>query len=105
MHPKIAPLKVSVFPLVRKGGLPSLAKEVEKLLREFFPTFYDESGSIGRRYRRQDEVGTPYGVTVDFQTLEDRTVTIRDRNTMLQERYKIEELVDIIRDKMITYGT
>jgi glycyl-tRNA synthetase len=101
LHPKIAPIKVAIFPLVRKGGLPEVAKKIEKELRKFFTTFYDEVGSIGRRYRRQDEIGTPFAITVDFQTLEDNTVTLRDRDTTAQERYKIEELKNIITEKII----
>lgn len=101
LHPKIAPIKIAIFPLVRKGGLPEVAKDIEKNLRNYFTTFYDEVSSIGRRYRRQDEIGTPYGITVDFQTLEDNTVTLRDRDTTLQERIKIEEIENIIRKKLL----
>ena len=79
-HPRIAPIKVAVFPLLKKKPeLVKKAKEVRELLRPHMSVFYDEAGAIGRRYRRQDEAGTPFGVTVDFQTLEDRTVTVRDR--------------------------
>lgn len=101
LHPKIAPIKVAIFPLVRKGELPSVAKDIEKNLKNYFTTFYDEVSSIGRRYRRQDEIGTPYGITVDFQTLEDGTVTLRDRDTTSQERIKIEEIENIIRKKLL----
>lgn len=94
---KLAPIKVAILPLVKnKPKIIKKAREVLKLLSPYFITQYDEIGSVGRRYRRQDEVGTPYVVTVDFQTLEDNTVTIRDRDTMKQERAKIEDLKDKI---------
>jgi len=84
--PKTAPIKVGVFPLLKKAPLSDKALEIEKTLRESFTTFYDDVGAIGRRYRRQDEVGTPCCVTIDFQTLEDGTVTLRDRDSMEQVR-------------------
>ncbi|MDO8444131.1 MAG: glycine--tRNA ligase [bacterium] len=94
LHPKLAPVKVAVFPLMKKEGLPETAKEIIVDLRKAgIATFYDESGSIGRRYRRQDEIGTPWGVTVDFDSLKDKSVTVRDRDTMKQERIKITELL------------
>lgn len=99
-HPKIAPVKAAVFPLVKKEGLPEIAQNIDKELRKYFTTFYDDSGSIGRRYRRQDEIGTPFAVTVDFDTLKDQTVTLRDRNTMQQERHPIAALEDVIRKKL-----
>ncbi len=92
LHPRIAPVKVAVLPLVRKDGQPEVAREIQQMLRGRWSTEYDEGGSIGRRYRRQDEIGTPYGVTVDHQTLEDRTVTLRDRDTLEQVRVPIVEL-------------
>ena len=76
-HPKVAPVTVGVFPLVKKDGLAELAREIEHDLREDFSTFYDQGGAIGRRYRRMDEIGTPYGVTIDYETKEDKTVTLR----------------------------
>ena len=85
-------MKVAVLPLVRKDGQPELAHEVRNMLRGRMQTEYDEGGSIGRRYRRHDEIGTPWGVTVDHQTLEDRTVTLRDRDTLAQDRIAIDEL-------------
>lgn len=94
--PLIAPVKVGVFPLVKKDNLPEVARKIELALRKKFVTVYDESGSIGRRYRRQDEVGTPFGVTVDYQTLEDETVTLRERDSMEQRRLKIDELPGVI---------
>jgi glycyl-tRNA synthetase len=92
LHPRLAPVKVAVLPLVRKDGLPEIAREVYEDLRGVAQAEYDEGGSIGRRYRRQDEIGTPWGVTVDHQTTQDRTVTLRDRDTLEQERIAIDEL-------------
>ena len=92
LHPKIAPVKVAVLPLVNRDGMPELARELYEGLRSQVPAEYDAGGSIGRRYRRQDEIGTPWGVTVDGQTVEDRTVTLRDRDTLEQVRVPIEEL-------------
>jgi glycyl-tRNA synthetase len=94
MHPSIAPVKSAILPLVRKDGQPELAREVRDLLRTRFQTEYDEGGSIGKRYRRQDEIGTPWCVTIDHQSLEDRTVTVRDRDTLSQDRVSIDELAD-----------
>jgi glycyl-tRNA synthetase len=94
LHPQLAPIKVAVFPLLRKDGHPELAREVYTQLRTRLSAEYDESGHIGKRYRRQDEIGTPYGVTVDHQSLEDGTVTLRDRDTLEQERVPIEGLAD-----------
>jgi glycyl-tRNA synthetase len=92
LHPKLAPVKVAVLPLVRKDGQPEVAREVYADLRRRMQAEYDEGGSIGKRYRRQDEIGTPWGVTVDHQTLEDETVTLRDRDTLDQSRIAIAEL-------------
>jgi glycyl-tRNA synthetase len=96
LHPLIAPVKVAVLPLVRKNGQPELAAEVYRELRERFQCEYDEGGAIGRRYRRQDEIGTPWAVTIDHQSLEDRTVTLRDRDSLAQERFAIDALGDEI---------
>lgn len=96
-HPELAPITVAVLPLVKKDGIKEIAEEIEKNLREDFSTFYDQSGAIGRRYRRMDEVGTPYCVTVDYDTKEDNTVTIRFRDSMKQERIPISELTARIR--------
>jgi len=90
--PKIAPVKVAVLPLVNREGMPELAREVYEDLRRLMPAEYDAGGSIGKRYRRQDEIGTPWGVTVDGQTLEDRTVTLRDRDTLEQSRVPLDAL-------------
>jgi glycyl-tRNA synthetase len=96
LHPRLAPVKVAVLPLVRKDGQPEVAREVYAALRGRMQTEYDEGGSIGKRYRRQDEIGTPFCVTIDHQTLEDRTVTVRDRDTLAQERVAIGELPDVL---------
>ncbi len=95
--PKLAPVKAAVFPLLKnKPELVAKAQEIYNSLREHWPVFYDQTGAIGRRYRRQDEIGTPFGITVDFDTLADDTVTLRDRDTMKQQRVKIAELSSII---------
>ncbi|HEX8105410.1 MAG TPA: glycine--tRNA ligase [Solirubrobacteraceae bacterium] len=94
LHPALAPVKVAVLPLVKKDGQPEVAHEIVAALRSRMRVEYDEGGSIGKRYRRQDEIGTPFGVTVDHQTLEDRTVTVRDRDTLEQERLPIDGLAE-----------
>lgn len=91
-HPRLAPIKAAIFPLVNKDGMPEIARGIEKDLRRNFKVFYDDKGAVGRRYRRQDEAGTPYCITVDTQTLEDKTVTVRDRDSMEQERVSIDKL-------------
>ncbi|MEI7624983.1 MAG: glycine--tRNA ligase [Actinomycetota bacterium] len=96
LHPRLAPVKVAVLPLVRKDGQPEVAREIVAALRGRMTTEYDEGGSIGKRYRRQDEIGTPYGVTVDHQTIEDRTVTVRDRDSLAQERVGIDDLAELL---------
>jgi glycyl-tRNA synthetase len=96
LHPRLAPVKVAVLPLVRKDGLPEIAQEVYASLKPRVQAEYDEGGSIGRRYRRQDEIGTPWGVTIDHQTTQDRTVTLRDRDSLSQERVAIDDLADEI---------
>ena len=95
-HPKLAPIKAAIFPLVNKDGMPEIACEIEKDLRRNFKVFYDDKGAVGRRYRRQDEAGTPYCITVDTQTLEDKTVTVRDRDSMEQERVAIDKLSEYL---------
>ncbi|MBV8953392.1 MAG: glycine--tRNA ligase, partial [Solirubrobacterales bacterium] len=100
LHPRLAPVKVAVLPLVKKDGQPELASEIYRELRERVQADYDEGGAIGRRYRRQDEIGTPWAVTVDHQTLEDRTVTLRDRDSLVQERLSIDELGDEIERRL-----
>ncbi len=96
LHPRLAPVKVAVLPLVRKDGQPEVAREIVATLRGRMQTEYDEGGSIGKRYRRQDEIGTPFCVTVDHQTLEDRTITVRERDTLDQDRVAIDELPDVL---------
>jgi glycyl-tRNA synthetase len=86
LHPRIAPIKAAVLPLVRRDGMPEVARRLVEELRPHLPVFYDEGGAIGRRYRRMDEIGTPYCLTVDSQTLQDGTVTLRDRDSMAQDR-------------------
>jgi glycyl-tRNA synthetase len=92
LHPLLAPVKVAVLPLVRKDGQPELAREVHRALRERVQAEYDEGGAIGRRYRRQDEIGTPWAVTIDHQSLEDHTATLRDRDSLAQQRIPIDDL-------------
>ena len=90
--PVLAPIKIAVFPLVKKDGMPEKAREILKGLQQHFLCQYDEKDAIGRRYRRQDAIGTPYCITVDNQTLEDNTVTLRNRDSMQQERIAIENI-------------
>jgi glycyl-tRNA synthetase len=92
LHPRLAPVKAAVLPLVNRDGMPELARELYEDLRVHMPAEYDSGGSIGKRYRRQDEIGTPWGITVDGQTLEDRTVTLRDRDSLEQTRLPIGEV-------------
>jgi glycyl-tRNA synthetase len=92
LHPRLAPIKVAVLPLVSRDGMPERAREIYEDLRLRMPAEYDEGGSIGRRYRRQDEIGTPWGVTIDGQTTEDGTVTLRDRDSLEQVRVAADEL-------------
>jgi glycyl-tRNA synthetase len=101
LHKDLAPYKAAVLPLSRHENLVPLAKEVASLLRPRFMIDYDDAGSIGRRYRRQDEIGTPYAVTVDFESLEDNAVTVRDRDTMAQDRIPIAELVAYLNERLV----
>lgn len=98
LHPALAPFKAAVLPLSKK--LSPKAEEVYHMLSKKFMCDYDEAGSIGKRYRREDEIGTPYSITIDFDTEKDNTVTVRDRDTMEQERVKIEDLANWIEKKM-----
>jgi len=100
LPPALAPVQLAVLPLVRKDGLPEKAREIIDSLKLDFICQYEEKDSIGRRYRRQDAIGTPYCITIDHQTLEDDTVTIRDRDTMEQERVKTDQLADILDRKV-----
>jgi len=99
-HPRIAPITVAVFPLVKKEGMPEKAEEVERELRRRFRTAIEFNQSIGRRYRRQDEVGTPFCVTIDGETMEDETVTLRERDTMNQQRVPLGELSSLLEQKI-----
>jgi len=92
LHPALAPVKAAVLPLVKKDGQPEMAREILTELRERMQVEYDEGGAIGRRYRRQDEIGTPWSITVDHQSIQDRTVTVRDRDSLTQVRVAISEL-------------
>jgi glycyl-tRNA synthetase len=91
-HPRMAPIKAGVFPLVKKDGLADIAMELERKLRKKFVTFYDQGGAIGRRYRRMDEIGTPFCITVDYDTKENGTVTVRERDSMQQTRMPMDDV-------------
>jgi len=100
LHPRLAPIKAAVFPLVKKDGMTEVAKELYSALKPVINVFYDEKGAVGRRYRRQDEIGTPFCVTVDGETLKDGTVTIRDRDSLKQWRTKKEDVVTELRQRL-----
>ena len=100
IDPSIAPFKAAILPLVKKDGMPEKAHTIEADLQKRFNTFYDEKGAIGRRYRRMDEIGTPYCLTIDGQTLEDGTVTVRDRDTMVQDRISEDKVLDYLSDRL-----
>jgi len=100
LHPRLAPIKAAIFPLVKKDGMPDIARDIYRAMKPHFNVFYDEKGAIGRRYRRQDEAGTPYCITIDGDTLKDKTVTIRDRDTLEQWRVKLDDCVEEIRQKL-----
>jgi glycyl-tRNA synthetase len=99
-HPRIAPVKAAVFPLVKKDGMPEIAQKIYRDLKQHMVAFYDEKGAVGRRYRRQDEAGTPYCITVDGQTLTDGTVTVRDRDTLEQWRVQADDVVAEIKQRV-----
>ncbi|MBI4993134.1 MAG: glycine--tRNA ligase, partial [Candidatus Magasanikbacteria bacterium] len=101
LHKSLAPIKIAILPLSKKEPLQKLAGEIQTKLRVKWMTQYDETGSIGKRYRRQDEVGTPYCVTIDFDSVEDKKVTVRDRDTMKQERVEIGELGEYFEEKLL----
>jgi glycyl-tRNA synthetase len=103
-HPAVAPIKAAVLPLTRKDGLPEVAEQLYSALRAVVPAFYDDGGAIGRRYRRQDEVGTPWCITVDHETLTARTVTIRDRDAMTQVRVGLDQVTAWIADHLRSIG-
>ena len=100
-HPRLAPIKAAILPLVKKDRMPEIAKDIYRTLKPHFAVFYDEKGAVGRRYRRQDEVGTFFCVTVDVQSLEDKQVTVRDRDTMTQERISVDKLKDYLLEKLV----
>ncbi len=95
LHPSLAPIKAAVFPLVNRDGMQDIAHNIIEDLRKHFKVFYDDSGAVGRRYRRQDECGTPFCITVDSDTLSDNTVTVRDRDTMAQERIHKDKVLSM----------
>ena len=100
LHPMLAPYKIAVLPLSKKAELTGPAKQLHAYLSQYWSVDYDETQSIGKRYRRQDEIGTPYCVTVDFDTLNDKAVTVRDRDTMKQERVAIADLPTYVKEKL-----
>ncbi|MEO8209644.1 MAG: glycine--tRNA ligase [bacterium] len=101
LHPSLAPVKAAVFPLVNRDGMQDIASNISNDLRKHFKVFYDDSGAVGRRYRRQDECGTPFCITVDSETLTENTVTVRDRDTMKQERISKDNIVSYINSKLL----
>jgi len=101
LHPRLAPIKAAVFPLVKKDGMPEIAQEIYGELKKHMNVFYDEKGAVGRRYRRQDEAGTPFCITVDTDSLNDKTVTIRDRDTLEQWRVKIDDVVSDLTSRIM----
>ncbi|HKK19899.1 MAG TPA: His/Gly/Thr/Pro-type tRNA ligase C-terminal domain-containing protein, partial [candidate division Zixibacteria bacterium] len=100
LSPKISPIKAAIFPLVKKDGMPEYAEKVYQDLKKQFKVFYDVSGAIGRRYARMDEAGCPYCITIDGQTLEDDTMTLRDRDSMEQKRLKIGEIAAFLNSQI-----
>jgi glycyl-tRNA synthetase len=101
LHPKLAPIKAALLPLVNKDGMPEITRKIEADLRKNLKVFYDDKGAVGRRYRRQDEAGTPFCITVDTQTLSDQTVTIRERDSMEQVRVSSDKILDYLLKKLI----
>ena len=99
-HPKLAPIKAVICPLVKKDSLPEKARKIVDMLKPHFKVLYDQQGSIGKRYYRQDEAGTPFGITVDHQTAEDDTVTLRHRDTQKQDRLPIDRLLSVIQENL-----
>jgi len=100
LHPRLAPIKAAVLPLVKKDGMPEVAIELYKELKPHMTCMYDEKSSVGRRYARQDEAGTPWCLTVDGQTLKDKTVTLRDRDSLSQERVPIDDVVSLLKERL-----
>ena len=99
-HPRLAPVKAAIFPLVKKDGMPERAMSIYKNLQKYIAVFYDEKGAVGRRYRRQDEAGTPFCITIDGQTATDHTVTVRDRDTMTQQRISVDGLLPYLLQRL-----
>ena len=104
LHPQFSPYKVACLPLSKKPDLQQLTQSVFDNLAQNFDTTYDESGSIGKRYRRQDEIGTPLCVTIDFDSLEDQKVTIRHRDSMKQDRVSIDQIVSYVNESFLNWG-
>ena len=100
LDPKIAPVLAVVCPLVKKDGLPEIGRKIMDILKKDFKVLYDQQGSIGKRYYRQDEAGTPFGITVDHQSIDDQSVTLRHRDTQRQDRIAIDQLVNAIKNKL-----
>jgi glycyl-tRNA synthetase len=100
LAPAVAPIKAGIFPLVRKDGMPELARRIYDDLRSQLAVFFDDKGAIGRRYRRQDEAGTPFGITIDGQSVDDQTVTVRDRDSLAQERVAADQLLGYLQERV-----
>ena len=100
IHPRLAPITAVICPLVKKDGLPEFARKIVENLKDNYKVLYDQQGSIGKRYYRQDEAGTPFGITIDHQSLEDDTVTFRHRDTQKQDRINVESLLDKLDDEI-----
>ena len=101
LHPRLAPLKAAVLPLVKKDGMPEVAADLYRAIKKRMPCMYDAKGSVGRRYARQDEAGTPWCITIDGQTMKDQTVTIRDRDSLTQERIPIDDCAAILTERLV----
>ena len=104
LHPSLSPYKVAIYPLMKKPELMEYSDKVFNTVRKTFRATTDDAGSIGKRYRRQDEIGTPFGVTIDYDTLSNHTVTIRHRDSMAQERIPAEKLTSYITEKFEGWG-
>jgi len=103
LHPNLAPIHAAVFPLVKRDGMPEVAEKITLDLKRDFYVFYDEAGSVGKRYRRMDEAGTPFCITVDSETLQNQSVTVRDRDTLEQVRVNIADLVPWLRGRIAPF--
>jgi len=100
LHPRLAPIKAAVLPLVKKEGMPERARPLYDALKKRWPVVYDDSAAIGKRYRRQDEAGTPLCITIDGDTLKDGTVTVRERDSMQQSRVSEDAIVRLVEDRL-----